>query len=298
MEGKVRVQVLGLVSATFDGRPVDLGGPRQRRLLAALAVDAGHAVSGDRLTERLWGEDPAPADPRRTMRTYVGRLRHALGRDDAVATDSGGWRLDCSIVEVDAVRFAQLEDSAEDPGIGVHERLARLEEALALWRGDAYEGFGGEVWARTEVERLAELRATAIERRFDAMLAAGMHTDALPELAASVGAHPWRERLVGLQMVALFRAGRQAEATRAFQDHRRRLGDELGLEPGSDLVELDRRILAGDRALLSTQTTARALRGYRLGGVARVRFARAAPAGADRPPPPTCTGSASPSTRR
>ena len=107
----------------------------------------------------------------------------------------------------------------------------------------------GEEWARAETERLDELRVTATERRFDAMLAAGTHTEALAELAGAVESYPLRDRLVGQQMLALFRAGRQAEAARVFQAHRARLATDLGLEPGHELVELDRRIVAGDASL-------------------------------------------------
>src|SRR4029078_3837178 len=114
-------------------------------------------------------------------------------------------------------------------------------------------------------DRLEELRITTVEHRYEAMLAAGMHTDALPGLGREVESHPWRDRLIGLQMLALFRSGRQAEATRVFESHRRRLADELGLDPSAALHGLDRRIVAGDASLHLTTVAGRPLRGYRLG---------------------------------
>ena len=257
--------VLGPLAATVDGQRVNLGGPRQRRLLAALAVDAGEVVSADRLVDRLWGDGDLPADPRRTIRTYVARLRQALGNDATVVAEAPGWRLVTDLAEPDALTFAALVDRSDQPELNVHQRLGILDEALALWQGDAFEEVADEPWARSTVDRLTELRATAVQRRFEAMLEAGLHTDALPGLASAAADDPLRSRLVELRMLALHRAGRQAEATRVFQAHHRWLGDELGLEPSQELVELDRRILADDPSLLLTERPGRALRSYRLG---------------------------------
>lgn len=262
---QVRVGVLGPVAVFVGGQSVDVGGPRQRQLLAALAIDAGVPVAGDALIDRLWADGGLPSDPRGAVRTYLARLRQALGAEDAVVTESSGWRLNTEVVELDAIRFGALVDAAEEPGLEVHRRLGLLDEGLALWRGEAFGEVAGEEWARAEADRLNELRVTVVERRYDAMLSAGMHTDALPGLVGAIEAHPLRDRLVGLHMLALFRSGRQAEATRVFQDHRQHLGEELGLEPGAELVELDGRIVAGDPSLLMTSNVGRALRGYRLG---------------------------------
>ncbi len=261
----LRVQVLGPTAAVIDGQSVVLGGPRQRRLLAALAINAGEIVIGDRLIDRVWSDENLPSDPRATLRTYIARLRQSLQNEHVIVTEPLGWRLSTAIAQVDAVCFVELVEAANEPGVDVHRRLALLDEALRLWHGDAYEEVAGEVWARSEADRLNELRVTATERRYDAMLNAGMHTDALPGLAAEVEHHPLRDRLVGLQMLALFRSGRQAEASRVFQAHRDRLADELGLGPGVELVALDRRIVAGDASLHLVTTPGRALRGYRLG---------------------------------
>lgn len=262
---RVEVRVLGPSSVSVDGQPVDLGGPRQRRLLAALVLDAGEVVGADRLIERVWTNGDLPADPRRTLRTYLTRLRRAMGGDSVIVTDSSGWRIDEEVAQVDVRHFDRLVAGADEPGLDVHDRLARLDSALGLWRGTAYEDVSGDDWARAEIDRLDELRLTTKERRYEAMLAAGMHTDVLPGLAGEVEISPLRSRMVGLQMLALHRAGRQAEATRAFQAHRHHLDEELGLEPGSDLVELDRRILADDPSLRLSGVAGRSLRGYRLG---------------------------------
>jgi DNA-binding SARP family transcriptional activator len=275
--GRARLRVLGPINGAAPGAHgtsrIDLGGPRQRRLLAALAVDTGRLVPADRLAERVWGER-LPEDPRASLRTLVARLRGVLGAG-AIIRDGAGYRLDAAAegapgaVTLDSLTFVDLVAEADEPGSGLLGRLDQLEAALALWSGPAYDEVAHEEWARAEAERLDELRATSTEHRFEAMLAAGKHRDALPQLAGAVESFPWRDGLVGLQMLALYRSGRQAEAARAFQAHRARLASDLGLEPGHELLELDRRIVAGDPALHlspeATATTGRALRGYRLG---------------------------------
>ncbi|MEZ5260236.1 MAG: BTAD domain-containing putative transcriptional regulator [Acidimicrobiales bacterium] len=174
--------------------------------------------------------------------------------------------------------FARSVRDAEVEGVGLLRRLELLDAALELWRGPAFDEVAGEEWAIGEVERLQELRLVALERRFDTMLALGRHVEALPALSQAVREHPLRDRLVGHHMLALFRSGRQAEAARAFQAHRSRLGQQLGLEPGIALAELDRRIVSGDATLLgegSAPSSGRSVRGYRLAeqlGQARSRW--------------------------
>ena len=265
MVTQLELRVLGPVDAVLNGRCVDLGGSRQRRLLAGLVIDAGEVVSADRLAGRVWSDGELPEDPRRTLRTYMTRLRAALAVEDVITTEPDGWRLDAQLVSIDTRRFDEMVGQAGDPGKDNHQRLALLDEALGLWSGPAFGDLTDEDWLRGEVDRLEELRLTAIERRFGAMLALGLHTDVLPALAGEIEAYPLRERLVGQQMVALYRAGRQAEATRVFQTYRNRLVEELGLEPSARLVELDRRIVAADPTLDLTTPGGRALRGYRLG---------------------------------
>jgi predicted ATPase/DNA-binding SARP family transcriptional activator len=260
----VQIEVLGPLRITRSGDVMELGGRRQRTLLAALVVEAGAMVSAERLTDRVWGTESLPANPRATLRTYLSRLRQSLGRDDAIVAGQTGWQLDPAGLSTDADRFEGFVEDAKEPGLDVHRRLDLLDAALGLWRGTAYDDLADEYWVRGEAERLEELRVTAAERRFGAMLAAGKHTDALPGLTAASGAHPLRDRLVGLRMLALYLSGRQAEASRVFQDHRAYLLDELGLEPGFELVDLDRRILAGDQSLLVERSVGRPPRGYLL----------------------------------
>ena len=271
---RVRLRVLGTLGVEGgDSVHIDLGGPRPRRLLAALAIDAGTVVPGDRLAQRVWG-DRLPEDPRASLRTLIARLRQALG-PEVIATEGAGYRLDATAdgspsgaATLDSLTFAHLVARAERAGVGASNRLNLLDAALALWSGPAYDDVAGEDWARAAAERLEELRLTAVERRFDTLLAAGKHTDALADLTGAVEAHPLRDRLVGQQMLALFRSGRRAEAARAFQAHRARLATDLGLEPGQDLIELDRRIMAGDVSLqldgVASAASERTLRGYRL----------------------------------
>ena len=177
--------------------------------------------------------------------------------------------LDTATVELDSDRFDELVRAAEAPGLDVHQRLALLDEALGLWRGGAYEEVADQDWARSEAARLNEMRVTASERRFEAMLAAGMHTDAIADLAVAADAHPLRDRLAGLRMLALFRAGRQAEAA-GVPGSPRPAGRPVGAEAGTELVELDRRIVAGEvvaAALHSVGTTVAGLPiGEQLGG--------------------------------
>lgn len=265
MGSDVFVTVLGVVGAKVHGKPVDLGGPQQRRLLAALAVDWAATVGADRLIDRVWSSGDLPSDPRRTLRTYLTRLRQALGATDTIVTAEEGWHLNPTLVSVDAADLVRLVELTSDPGLNAHQRLATIDEALTLYRGRPYGDLADEEWLRGEVDRLEELRVSLVERRYQAMLDAGKHTDAVPGLAAEVEAHPLRDRLVGLQMLALFRTGRQAEASRVFQQHRRRLAKDLGLTPGHELVDLDRRVLAGDSSLHLTASSGQALRGYRLG---------------------------------
>ena len=263
---RILVAVLSGVRAQVDGRVADLGGPRQRRLLAALSVEPGAVLTGDGLIDRVWGNGDLPEDPRRALRTYLTRLRQTLGSGESIATAEHGWRLNTEIVDVDTIELASLVERSGDAGLDAHARLAVIDQSLALFNGGRPFGdLADEEWLRGEVDRLEELRVTLVERRFDAMLKAGKHTDAVPELAAVVEAHPLRERLVGLQMLALFRSARQAEASRVFQRHRERMAEELGLEPGAELAELDRQIVIGDPALYLGDSPGQALRGYRLG---------------------------------
>ena len=136
----LQVRLLGPVDASIDGRAIDLGGPRQRVLLAALAVEAGVFVSADRLIDRVWAGSELPANPRGALRTYLTRLRQSLGVDGLVLTSASGWCLNADRIEIDVARFEALVERADDVAQGVHERLSLLEEALRLWRGKSTGG--------------------------------------------------------------------------------------------------------------------------------------------------------------
>ena len=247
-------RVLGPLEVRRDGQPIALPGLTSRRVLAALALRAGDWVSVDRLIDELWGERP-PASARKALQMHVSRLRAAMAVGEPGAarmlergTDS--YRLEVPRDAVDAVRFEDLladAQAADDPSAA----RAKLEQALALWRGAplAELELGGALAG--ELQRLQELRLVALELRIEQQLRLG--SDVVGELRQLVAEHPFRERLRGQLMLALYRAGRQADALRAFQDARRLLVDELGLEPGLELQELQQAILAHDATLRPTR---------------------------------------------
>ena len=238
-------RVLGQLEALADGRPVDLGGPRQRAVLAVLLAHANQPVSPERLVTGVWGAD-APPTATKTAQVYISRLRRTLG-DDSLATTPGGYvlRVASGAVDVDDAEF--LRERARDAA--PREAGTLLREGLGLWRGPAYADLRYEPALQGEIARLDELRLSMLEDRVEADIAAGRTTDLVPELQALVREHPLRERLRGSLMLALYRSGRQADALDAFADGRRLLVDELGLEPGPELRELERAILTQDPAV-------------------------------------------------
>jgi YVTN family beta-propeller protein len=225
----VQISILGTVEATREGDPVDLGSPQQRAVLALLAIDAGRPVSVDRIVDALWPDNPPPTAGK-TIQTYVSRLRRALG-DEAIERRGNSYILRA---EVDVERVDAL----------VAQR--RFADALALWRGRALADVPG---LHDERERLEELHLRTLEDRIDEDLAEGNDPALLGELRSLAAAHPLRERLLGQLMVGLYGAGRQAEALAVYRDARKRFHDQLGLEPGPTLKELERRILAHDPTL-------------------------------------------------
>ncbi|AUH45137.1 AfsR family transcriptional regulator [Streptomyces sp. CMB-StM0423] len=240
---------------TDAGEPVKVAERKVRALLADLLLHEGRTVSAGRLIEDLWPPGSLPANPAATLQTRVWQLRRALaaaepGARDLVVREHGGYRLAAPPESVDAGRFAALLARArttEDP----EKRAAGLREALALWRGGAYEDVADQDFARAEVARLEETRLTAAEELAHARLALGEHGPLAAELADLVDRHPLRERLRAAHMTALYRAGRQSEALAAYGDLRRHLARELGLEPGPEVAALQRAILAQDAALLA-----------------------------------------------
>jgi DNA-binding SARP family transcriptional activator/ABC-type branched-subunit amino acid transport system substrate-binding protein len=249
-------RILGPLEVLDGGRPVALGGPKQRALLAALLLRANEVVSQDVLIDDLWGESP-PATASKTLQAYVSRLRKALAGSDEAApsarleTHGHGYVLRIAPEALDAEVFERrLEEgrqalTRDDPKLAAD----RLRQALALWHGPALADLAYESFAQPEIARLEELRLTALEERIDADLALGRHGELIAELETLVERHPLRERLRGQLMLALYRAGRHAQALQAYQDGRQQLAVELGLEPGEALRRLERQILEQDPEL-------------------------------------------------
>ena len=244
---RVDFRVLGPVAAFVDGKPVGLGGPKQRTVLALLLLDAGRAVPADVLIDGVWGDEPTPA-AKSTLQSYVFNLRSAVG--DRLVTERGGYRLAVDRDDVDAYRF---EDSAVHAGRLLDESPVEAAEllraALALWEGRPYNDVSPSLRLETEARRLDELRRKALEDRVEAELALGRHADLVPELEVLTAEFPLSERFRAQQMLALYRCGRQSEALRAYQKTRRYLADELGLDPSPPLQQLEARILVQDQAL-------------------------------------------------
>lgn len=248
--------ILGTLELTSGGTSVALPRAKPRAVMAMLLLHPNQVVSADRLSEALWGDDPPPSAAN-TLQGYVSHLRQVLatnaGPDDgaAVRTQAPGYVLMVTLERIDAWRFERLAAEArqaladQDP-----ERAAeRLGDALSLWRGPALADFADQPFAIGEAARLEELRLVAQEDSADAKLALGHHNQLAGGLQALVDQHPLRERLWGQLMLALYRCGRQAEALRAFQDARRILSDELGIDPSPTLRRLEADILAQAQGL-------------------------------------------------
>ncbi len=210
---------------------------------------AGEVVSTDRLIDGLWGGRP-PASAGKVLQNAVSQLRRSLG-DDLIVTRAPGYALHVEPEAIDAHRFeALLEEGRSRLAAGEAAGAAvTLRDALALWRGPALDEFAYEPFAEAEAARLEELRLRALEERIDADLALGRHADVVGELERLLAGQPLRERPRGQLMLAFYRSGRQAEALRTYQDGRRLLAEELGLEPGADLQQLEKHILTHDPVL-------------------------------------------------
>ena len=241
--------MLGALAVRRDSEDLPLGGPKQRALLAILLLNANAAVSRDRLIDGIWGERPPPTAAH-TLDNYISRLRKTLG-DGRVSRRAPGYVLQVMPDELDLDRFERLLALGREhlAGGDAGEAARDFRAALALWRGPALADLRFEPCAVAEADRLEELRLQALEYRIEADLALGAGSELVPELKALVREHPFRERPLGPLMLALYRAGRQAEALAAYQAGRRRLAEELGLEPGPALRELQRKILEHDPSL-------------------------------------------------
>ncbi len=249
---EVRFDILGPLQVRHGERPLVLGRPKQRAVLAILLLEVGSVVSLDRLVEEVWGRH-APPQALASVQAYVSHLRRLLEPDRApgapatvIVNQAPGYRLVVDEQALDSVRFQTLAQSGQDLlRQGAAARAAEtLQEALALWRGPVLADFADAPFVQAERARLDDLRLTAVEDRLDADLRIGRHARIAAELEQLTGEHPFRERLQGLRMVALYRCGRQAEALRSYQQFRVLLRDELGLDPGSSLRDLERDILA------------------------------------------------------
>ncbi|CAL9530071.1 Regulatory protein AfsR [Actinosynnema sp. ALI-1.44] len=238
--------VLGSVGAWSRGRPVDVGHARQQCVLVALVVDANRVVPADVLVSRVWGAEASPR-ARNTLHTYLARLRRALEPDFTLERRSGGYLLAVDEEAVDLHRFRRLTAAARAAGSD-DEAFALLEEALGLWRGEAFTGLDTE-WLTAVRSALHTERTAAELDHADLALRAGRHDEVLPRLLVRAGERPLDERLAAQLLTALYRAGRQADALTHYELVRRTLADELGADPGPALRELHRQVLTADPAL-------------------------------------------------
>jgi DNA-binding SARP family transcriptional activator/ABC-type branched-subunit amino acid transport system substrate-binding protein len=284
-------RILGPLEVRLDGEPVNLGGARQRGVLALLLLNADAAISSDRLIDELWGEDP-PRDAGAALQAHISRLRKLVepdhgGEPRVIVTTSAGYMVRVGPAELDLLRFEELVaegrrelDAGEPAAAG-----EALREALSMWRGRPLANLETEAFAQQAIRDLDELWLDALEARIDADLQCGRHAELTRELAAVARRHPLRERLRAQLMLALYRSGRQAEALESYAELRRTLVEERGLEPGRELRELQEAILRQDPALhLSARTfpAARTARRRRrlIAGLAGAAAAAAAVAGA------------------
>ena len=248
---RVAFRALGPIEAVVGGRLVDLGAPKQRALLALLVSKVGQPVAVDMIVEELWAGSP-PRSAIASLQAYVANLRRVLEPDRAprtapavLRTYERGYLLERRVVDVDVDRFSDRAVAGwqaldfGDPQTAVRE----FENALALWRGRAYVEVADTACVRPDVARLEELRLSVVEGRCTALLAAGAHEIAVAELEAFVQAHPLREYGCELLSLALYRAGRQADALAVLRTNQRRLAEELGIDPRPALQLLERQIL-------------------------------------------------------
>jgi YVTN family beta-propeller protein len=241
-------RVLGRLEAYRDGVELDLGPRKQRAVLALLLLSANRVVSTERLIDDLWGDAP-PSTARAALQVYIAGLRKALANDGAaLLTRAPGYVLELEAGALDIERFAKLRAEARE-STDAERRAQLLHEALALYRDTPLAELRAEPFFVATVHQLEELRLGALEERIDADLALGRHAALVPELDALVAEHPYRERLRAQLMLALYRSGRQTDALEAYQAGRRVLRDELGLEPGNELRDLEAAILRHDERL-------------------------------------------------
>ena len=251
----MQIRLLGPMQVWHSGEPLALGGPKQRAVLAMLALNANRPVSQDALLGGLWGER-ASAGAVNAVQVYISRFRKEFDRvapdgEDAELQRRGlGYVLLIKPDQIDLDRFEELADSGSRQVVSApRSAAAALREALDLWRGRALAEFAGMPFAEPEIARLAQLHLVTVVARIDADLALGRHADLLAELELLAASHPLDERLHRRLILALYRAGRQADALHAYQRIRVRLTAELGRGPESTLRTLEQAVLAHDRRL-------------------------------------------------
>jgi DNA-binding SARP family transcriptional activator len=238
-------RILGPLEVSDETGPLLLGGQKQRGVLALLLQDAGKVVATDRLVDALWGEKP-PRTAATSLQNFVSQLRKVLG-PEILETKAPGYRLNVRPGQLDLDRFLALAEAARRAA--PQEKAAKLREALALWRGPPLADFSFEPFAQPQIAHLEELRLATLEERIQADLDDGRHAELVGELEGLVEQHPVRERLRGQYLLALYRSGRQAEALEAYQDGRRILVEQLGIEPSRDLQQLHGAILRQEAGL-------------------------------------------------
>jgi len=249
--GAVDFRILGPLEVWYEGRPIPVPGAKQRALLAMLLLHAGEVVSADRMLDAVWGEDPPDAGST-ALRVRLSQLRKTLaGAGSSLVTRPPGYVMQLRDDELDLRRCERLVaagDRALQEGRAA-EAVDALRHALALWRGPPLADLAYESFAQAPIVRLEELRLAALELRVEADLSLGHHGGLVGELQELVRLHPMRERLCCQLMLALYRDGRQSDALNAYRETRRRLVDEVGIEPGPQLQELEARVLAQDPRL-------------------------------------------------
>jgi DNA-binding SARP family transcriptional activator/streptogramin lyase len=246
-------RVLGRLEAYYDGVELDIGPQKQRALLALLLLSANRVVSTERLIDDLWGDAP-PSSARAALQVYVAGLRKTLTEGGAsLRTRAPGYVLELDDGSLDLALFTELYTEAREYS-APEQRANLLHDALRLWRDDPLPELRAEPFAAAAVGQLEQLRLAALEERIDADLELGRDAELVPELESLVAEHPFRERLRAQLMLALYRSGRQADALEAYQTGRRVLQDDLGLEPGKELRDLEAAILRHDEALLPARS--------------------------------------------
>jgi len=254
----IEFRLLGPLEARIGGRALDLGGNKQKAVLAALLLRAGDVVPIEQLVDDVWGNAP-PASAEHTLESYVSRLRHALSPyGPSLERRGNGYRIELGGAVLDSHLFDRRLEAAADAleSKDAAQAAAAAASALSLWRGPALADVELHGSGRAQAHALDELRLTALEMRIDAELRRGRHEQLVGELQPLVDAHPYRERFVRQLMLGLYRSGRQVEALQAYDRFRRRLADDLGLQPSPELRHLSAQLVRHDRALAASASEA------------------------------------------